>query len=182
MKTNEKLNKMNNELKVYINESEFISNKCRNKLIKILGEEFSINFGKTNYKNIDIEILEDGNIKLRGDLYKSNNPINSYNDIEERYNSFKEKAERLIKRKEIDFQNMSNMNNITNLIIIICLFLIGVAILILGVHAFLVGDFFDCIWLFIFIIPWIIPNIKRAISTRWNQAKRYLKSLFKRVK
>ena len=182
MKKEDKLNKINNELKVYMNQSAFISNKCRNKIIKILGEEFNINFGKTNYQNVDVEILEDGNIKLRGDLYKSLDSIEDFTDIEERYNRFKERADKLLEKKEIDFQNMSNMNNITNLIVIICLFLVGLAIIILGIHAFLVGDFFNCIWLLIFVVPWVFPNLKNAISNRWDQARRYLKALLKKVK
>ena len=182
MGTNEKLNKINNELKVYINESEFISNKCRNKIVKILEEEFNISFGNTNYKNIDIEILEDGSIKFRGDTYQSKDKINNFHDIEERFNNFREKADKIIKRREIDFQNMSNMNNITNLIVVICLFFIGIAIILLGIHALLVGDYFDCLWLVIFIIPWIFPKLKESISIRWEQAKNYLKSIFKRVK
>ena len=35
MKIEEKRNKINNELKIYINESSFISNKCRNQLLKM---------------------------------------------------------------------------------------------------------------------------------------------------
>ena len=38
------LNKINNELKSYINEANFISTKCRDKIVKLLGEEFGIVF------------------------------------------------------------------------------------------------------------------------------------------
>ena len=68
------------------------------------------------------------------------------------------------------------------LVFAICLFFIGIAIILLGIHALLVGDYFDCLWLVIFIIPWIFPKLKESISIRWEQAKNYLKSIFKRVK
>lgn len=35
------LKKINTEIKVYINEASFISNSCRNKLIKMLGKSIS---------------------------------------------------------------------------------------------------------------------------------------------
>jgi len=43
------LKKINNELKGYINEAKFVSNKCRNKILKILASTFSV--------NIPLEIL-----------------------------------------------------------------------------------------------------------------------------
>jgi len=54
----DKLKKINNEIKDYINESNFISIKTRNKIIKMLGEEFDINFKLDNYQTIDVTILE----------------------------------------------------------------------------------------------------------------------------
>ena len=45
----DKLKKINNEIKDYINESNFISIKTRNKIIKTLGDEFDIKF-KSNYR------------------------------------------------------------------------------------------------------------------------------------
>ena len=75
------LNKINNELKGYVNEANFISNKCRNKIIKILGEEFGIEFVLDNYANVDVKILEDGSIEMRGDKYKTPHKINDLSDI-----------------------------------------------------------------------------------------------------
>ena len=69
------LNKINNELKSYINEANFISNKCRNKLISILGKEFNGDVKLDNYANVDAKILEDGSLEIRGDKYKNNQNI-----------------------------------------------------------------------------------------------------------
>ena len=71
-----RLNEINKELKVYINESGFISNKCRNKLLKIFEEEFNVKLDLDNYKNVDLSIKEDFKIIYRDDLYESNDKIN----------------------------------------------------------------------------------------------------------
>ena len=49
-----KLDTINNEIKSIINESKFISIKLRNKIIKMLGNEFDISLPLENYENIDI--------------------------------------------------------------------------------------------------------------------------------
>lgn len=87
-----RINKINDELKSYINESKFISNKCRNKVIKLLGEEFNINIDKDKYvefANVDVRIDLDGNIIVRGNSFNTN--INNIDEIENRFNNFKEK-------------------------------------------------------------------------------------------
>ena len=50
----DKINKINKELKVFINESSFISTKCRNKLLKIFCEVFSVDLDIGNYLNVDL--------------------------------------------------------------------------------------------------------------------------------
>lgn len=178
----EKLNKINNELKVYMNESSFISNNCRNKVIKILGEEFNIAFKIDNYANVDISVQADGKFLYRGDLYQSSEPIKNSDDFMVRYKKFTEKADKLLTRREIDFENMNNFKNISNLIVVVCLLLFAVAVVILGIHAFLVGNYFDCLWLVVFIIPAVFPRLKSSLEVRITQAKNYLKRLMKKVK
>ena len=77
------LRKINNELKAFINEANFISNKCRNKLLKILGETFSVELPLENYANVDATITEEGNIVMRGDEYTSTSPCENIEEIEE---------------------------------------------------------------------------------------------------
>ncbi len=177
-----RLNEINRELKVYINESGFISNKCRNKLLKYFEEEFDIKLDLDNYKNVDLSIKDDYKVLYRGDLYESNTKIKDIDDLEERYARFKEKADKLLKRKEIDFKNKSNMNNISNLIIVICIICIMLIALYFGVRALLNGNYYDCLW-FLVILSWIVsPSLKEKINNRFIQAKNYLKSLLKKVK
>jgi len=178
----EKLNRINNELKVYMNESGFISNRCRDKVIKILGEEFNIAFKTDNYANVDVSVLADGKFLYRGDIYQSNDNIQSYDDFIARYKRFTERTEKLLSRREIDFENMSNFKNISNLVIVACLLIFAVVVVILGIHALLVGNYFDCLWLVVFIIPAVFPRLKSSLEVRITQAKNYLKRLMKKVK
>ena len=52
------IRKINNELKSYINEASFVSNKCRNKLLKMLGETFDVELPLENFAKIDAEIKD----------------------------------------------------------------------------------------------------------------------------
>ena len=174
------LNKINRELKVYINESSFISNKCRNKIIKLFADTFGVNLDIDNYKNVDLEILTNFKVSYRDDLYDSN--IESIDDLLEKYAFFKEKADKVLSRKEIDFNNKSNANNISNLIIVIAVVLLALFIVILGVSALFRGDFFDVLWLLFIIMPSVVPRVKESLSNRFIQARNYLKHLFKKIK
>ena len=178
----DKLNKINNELKSYINESTFISMKCRNKLLKIFSEEFNIKLDISNYQNVDLKINDDFTITYREDKYTSEDSITDISVVEEKYNNFKVKADSLLKRREIDFQNKSNMNNITNLLFVLGIFIIGIIVLYFGVIALIAGHYIDCIWFVVFIVPIIIRKIRDSFIDRLRQAKRYLSSLIKRVK
>ena len=69
------LRKINNELKSYVNEASFVGNKCRNKLLKMLGETFDVELPLENFAKIDAELTEEGNIIMRGDEYKTSSPV-----------------------------------------------------------------------------------------------------------
>ena len=178
----DKLNKINNELKSYINESTFISIKCRNKLLKMFSDEFNIKLDISNYQNVDLKVNEDFNVTYRDDKYTSEDNITSFEEFEERYNLFKIKADTLIKRKEIDFQNKSNFNNIGNIIFLLCMIIVGIIVLYFGIVAFISGHYFDCLWFIVFVLPMIIPKFKDSLKNRFIQAKNYISRLKKRVK
>lgn len=94
------LKQINNEIKVYINEAKFISNKCRNNLLKELGKTFSVNLPLENFANIDAQLTEDGDIIMRGDKYESTDKVKSFKELEEKYQTFKEKADKIISKKK----------------------------------------------------------------------------------
>lgn len=171
-----RINKINDELKSYINESKFISNKCRNKVIKLLGEEFNINIDKDKYvefANVDVRIDLDGNIIVRGNSFNTN--INNIDEIESRFNNFKEKADIFLKKKEINFENKTLFNNIVNLIVVILILFIFLGISIISIKSILSGDFYFSIWFLVFVFIYIIPGLKDNLFKRIEQAKIFIK-------
>lgn len=174
MKKEELLKKINKELKVYINESTFISIKCRNKLLKILGDEFSVSLPLENFKTIDVSITEDGSIIMRDEEYKSSDKL-SLTDIEERYKSFSVRADGLLKKKEINYYNINDKNNIINILFLLVIMIIFVVLLIYAIKSFFVGNYINCIWLFVFMSSWLLPGIKDRLEQAVNFIKRKLR-------
>lgn len=173
-----KLNEINNEIKGYINEAKFISNNCRNKLLKLLGEAFSVDLPLENFANIDVTLTKDGDIIMRGDLCKSKEKVKSLEELEEKYQDFKEKADKLLKKKEVNYYSKQDRNNITNLLIIAIILLVFIILAIHAIKSFIIGNYLHCIWLFIFVSSWLIPSL--GIKDRFEQAANYLRRKFKK--
>lgn len=169
------LRKINNELKSYINEASFISNKCRNKLLKSLGETFSVDLPLENFAKIDASITEEGNIIMRGDEYKSTSPCKDIAEVEEKYNIFKDKADVLLKKKEVNYYTKNNINNTLNIFIVIALSIIYVVILIFAIKEVLTLNLFTASILFAILSSSLLPTIKN----RFEQAKNFLKRKIK---
>ena len=86
-----KINSINNELKSYINEATGISNKCKMKLISLVQKHFYVDLPNDNFLNIDITILDNGNISFK--LQNDNDSLSYFenqSDIEKEENFFKE--------------------------------------------------------------------------------------------
>lgn len=173
------LNKLNNELKSYINEANFISNKCRNKLISILGKEFNIDVKLDNYANVDAKILEDGSLEIRGDKYKNNQKY-TLEEINEHFDNFKVQADNLLKKKDNSRTNKKDIDNIINLFVILGILLVFLFIIFILLNSFLTGDFYHMLWLIVFILPLFVPNLKENLIQRIKQAKNYIKRRFKK--
>lgn len=173
------LNKLNNELKSYINEANFISNKCRNKLITILGKEFNVDVKLDNYANVDAKILEDGSLEIRGDKYKNNQKY-TLEEINEHFDNFKAQADNLLKKKDNSRTNKKDIDNIINLFVILGILLVFLFIIFILLNSFLTGDFYHMLWLIVFILPLFVPNLKENLIQRIEQAKNYIKRRFKR--
>ena len=102
------LNQINKELKVYINESSFISQKCRNKMLSFFEEEFKVSLDIGRYQNVDLVILDDFTISYRDDVYIPDEVISSLEELKEKYHRFQEKADHLIKKKEKDLKYLAH--------------------------------------------------------------------------
>lgn len=173
------LNKLNNELKSYINEANFISNKCRNKLISILGKEFNVDVKLDNYANVDAKILEDGSLEVRGDKYKNNQKY-TLEEINEHFENFKVQADKLLKKKDNNRTSKKDLDNVLNLFVILGILLVFLFVIFILLNAFLSGDFYHMLWLIVFILPLFVPNLKENLIQRVQQAKNYIKRRFKK--
>lgn len=171
------LNKINNEIKGYINQANFISQKHRNKLIKMLGQEFGIDLYLENYANIDVVLTKEGNIIMRGDEYKNEQQL-TFEEVKEKYNSFKEKAEAMINKKELNYYNKKDINNILNLFIVGILSLIYIVVLIFVIRSLVSFNLFTFSILTMILTSWLIPSIK----DRFEQAKNFIKRKIKKNK
>ncbi len=164
------LNKINNEIKGYINQANFLSQKHRNKLIKLLGDEFAINLPLENFAYIDVQLTEEGNIIMRGDEYKGPNTLTS-TELEEKYNNFKVQAEAMINKKGVNYYNKKDINNVLNIFIVIVLSIIYVIAFIFAIKSLLSLNLFTFSVLTMLLTSWLIPGIK----SRYEQAKNFLK-------
>ena len=169
-----KLDTINNEIKSIINESKFISIKLRNKLIKMLGNEFDINLPLENYENIDITITETGNIIMRDEEYKRDNSL-SLEEINERYNRFKEQADVILKQKEINYQNINDKSNIINLLITFVFGALYITAIIYLVRCFIYGNYLSCIWGVLILSTYLAPPLRERFDRSLNFIKRKMK-------
>ena len=169
-----KLDTINNEIKSVINESKFISIKLRNKIIKMLGNEFDINLPLENYENIDITITETGNIIMRDEEYKRDNSL-TLEEINERYNRFREQADVILKKKEINYQTMNDKSNIINLFITIVFGTLYIVAIIYLIRCFIYGNYFSCIWGIIILSSILAPSLRERFDRSINFIKRKIK-------
>ena len=169
-----KLDTINNEIKSVINESKFISIKLRNKIIKMLGSEFDIELPLENYENIDISITEDGNIIMRDEEYKRNSSL-SLEEINEKYNRFKEEADIILKKKEINYKNMNDKNNIINILITFVFGALYISAIIYLISCFIYGNYFSCIWGVLILSTYFAPPLRERFDRSINFIKRKMK-------
>ncbi len=170
------LKEINNNLKKYINESKFISNSCRNKLLKILADTYSVDLPLENFANIDVQLTENGNIIMRGDEYESSAKVNTQEELYEKYLIFEAKADKLLAKKSQNLNTKKDINNILNIIIVISLSIIYVIVGFLAINAIFSLNFFTASILIAVLFSYLHPNI----NNRFEQARNYLKRRFKK--
>lgn len=171
------LRKINNEMKGLINQADFISRKTRNKLINLVATEFDVDLPIDNYVNVDIQFTEDKNIIMRGDEYKLKTSL-TVQEFEEKYYIFKEKAELLLNKKEVNFYNKKDINNSLNIIIVLVLSVLYLIVIIAFIKAIIRLQLFTASILGALLSSYLAPNIR----DRFQQAKNFLKRKIKRKK
>ena len=173
------LQNMNNSLKQYLNQATGISNKCRRKLICLVEKHFYVELPKDNYLNIDISILENGNIVMRDVEYKTNASINNNEELEERFNNFKVDVEELLNKNETNFKDMRRKNEVANLLIVLLYIIIALLIVGYSINELLIGNLRGFVWIVLIVFIYIIPSISNNIGDRFRRAFNFIKKMFK---
>ena len=168
-------------MKIDLNEASGISNKCRKKLIKLVEKHFLVELPNEDFLNIDIEILENGNISMREVEYKTTSPVNS-EELENRFNSFQEEVNHLLNKNETNFETMKKTNERNNLIILSFITIIIILISIYAIQQLLYGNLIGVLWLVIMVGSYIIPATGNTIRNRYVRASKYLKSIIYKKK
>ena len=170
------LKEMNNLIKIDINEASGISAKCKQKLIKLVEKHFQVNLPNDNYLNIDIELLENGNVKMRDIEYQTQSKVTK-EILEERFTQFQEEVDILLEKNGVNFETISSKKERNNLIWVI---LITVAFIIIGLNAIkelIFGNIFGVLWLVIIVGYYVIPATGTSIRNKYVRAYKYLKSI-----
>ena len=171
----QRLKEINTQLKIYINESTFISNSCRNKVIRLLGDAFDISLPIEDFQNIDVSLLEDGSIVMRDEVYKCSQNL-TFDEVLMRYESFKEKADSLLERKGKGKFQPNDTSNMINIFIVLLILGLLVALSIYTIRSFISGNFIQCIWLILFLSSFLLPSLRE----RFLQAYHYIRRKFRK--
>ena len=175
---NNELKEINKKMKTYLNESKSISIKCRNKLIKLVEKYFYVDLPQDNYLNIDITILENGNINMREEEYKTNKELTSSMDLVNRFTEFQKEVEVLLNKNETNFKNQQQKNELVNLIVLLLTFIFVIFLFIYGLRELLLGNILGVIWFIIIVMYYIVPLTGEKLRNRIIRAKKFLKNKF----
>ena len=173
------LKSINNTLKIDINEATSIGDKCKNKLVRLVEKHFQVELPHDNYKNIDITILENGNILMREVEYKTEKEC-SLEGIIQKFDAFQEEVDHLLDTNKTNFSSMKKKNELSNLIIVFLMLIVIIIVGLYSVKQLLLGNLFGVIWIVIMIGSYVVPATGNKFRSRWEQAIRYLKSLFRK--
>ena len=167
---------INKQMKIDVNEASSISTKCKQKLIKLVEKHFLVDLPNENFLNIDIEVLENGNIKMRDEEYTTQDPV-SGEELENRFLLFQQDVDILLEKNETDFDTLSKKNGRNNLIISSFISIIIFIVFNYALSIVLSGDLYGFVWFIIMISTWVMPKVGTYIRDRYRGAFEYLKSI-----
>ena len=87
----------------------------------------------------------------------------------------KNKTDVILKKKEINYYNMNDKNNIINVFILIVMIGLFLALLYYAFISFINGNFFGCIWVVAYSSSLFVPGIKDRLTQAVNFIKRKMK-------
>ena len=171
------LKEMNNQIKGYINQANGISDKMRQKIVKLVEKHFMVTLPKENFLNIDIVLLENGNIKMRDIEYETGDPVDNLEALNARFELFAEETENLLDKNEVNVDTLIEQKDRNNLVWVIFITFAMIVIVINGIRQLLNGNLFGVLWLIIIIGYYIIPATGSSLRNRYIRAYHYIKSL-----
>lgn len=167
---------MNKQMKIYLNEASSSSDKCKLKLVKLVEKHFLVDLPDDNFLNIDIEILPNGNIKMRDVEYETQDNVEG-EALENRFLMFQQDAEALLEKNEVNFDTLSKKNGRDSLIISSFITFVILIILQYALSRILSGDLYGFVWFVIMLSTWVLPKVGTYIRDRYRSAFDYLKSI-----
>lgn len=173
------LKQMNNEMKSFINEATFIGERCRKKFLKLVDKHFFVELPKESFLHTDIILKENGNIVMREEEYETSCKVQKKEELEERYNNFKQEVEILLKKNEVDFDTSRRNKDVLNLFLVTIYTIIFAVVSIFVLRQILAGNIYSSIWFIFIIIYNFIPRVGEHLRNRYILAYRFLKRLFK---
>lgn len=171
------LKEINNQMKIDVNEASGISDKIKLKFLKLVERHFEVSLPHENFLNIDIELLENGNVKMRDDEYKTTSPVKTLEELNEKFNAFQEEVNHLLNKNETNFSTMKKTNERNNLIVLCFITIIIVLVGIYSIQQLIFGNIYGVIWIVIMVGCNVIPATGNSIRNRYARAWRYLKSI-----
>lgn len=174
------LKELNNQIKIDINEASGISIKCKRKLVKLVEKHFSVDLPNEDFLNIDIEILENGNVKMRDVEYQSENKVSSVEDLFPRFEEFQKEVDNLLNKNGTNFETMKKNGERNNLIMVLFITFAFLVIVLYSIRELFIGNLFGVLWIVIIVGYHIIPATGNSIRNSYAKAWKYLKSIFKK--
>ena len=170
------IQEMNLYLKKSVNEASCISDVCKMNLVRLVERHFMVDLPNENFMNIDFRIVENGNIVMRDVEYETKNKIYMFEDLEARFNRFKEDVDKLLNRNETNFSNMRKKNELSNLLIVVGMTFVLLLLVDYAFNCLIIGNFKSLIFLVIIICVYFGPYVN-VVKKRYKRAFEYLKDV-----
>ncbi len=176
------LDSINKQMKIDVNEASGISSKCKQKLLKLVEKHFKVDLPNDNYLNIDIEVLKNGNIKMRDVEYQTIDPVKTEKELSERFDSFQQEVNILLEKNEINFDTLTSKKERNNLIWVIFITFAIIIIILNSIRLLLAGDLYSLLWIIIIIGFYVTPATGNGIRNRYIRAYKYIRRLIYKKK
>jgi hypothetical protein len=170
------IQEMNVYLKRAVNEASGISDVCKMNLVRLVERHFMVDLPNDNFMNIDFTLVENGNIIMRDVEYETKHKIYLKEDLDARFNRFKEDVDKLLDRNETNFSNMRKKNELSNLLIVVGMTFVLLMLLDYAFSCLMIGNFKSLIFLVIIICVYFGPYVN-VVKKRYKRAFKYLKDV-----